>query len=57
MTREIKVGVRLTADGKGFVGEFRVGEKALRKFAAGTRSAARSARETARSTRALEHVE
>ena len=44
MTREIKVGVRLTADGKGFVGEFRVGERALRKFAAGTRSAARSAR-------------
>ena len=40
----------LEADGKGFRGEVRVSEKALRKFTAGTRSAAKSTRETAKST-------
>ena len=53
MPREIKVGLVLEADGKGFRGEVRVSEQALRKFTAGTRSAAKSARATAKSTRQL----
>ena len=54
MPREIKVGLVLEADGKRFRGEVRVSEKALRKFTAGTRSAAKSARETAKSTGQLQ---
>ena len=54
MTKNIELGVRLTADGKGFVGAVTVSDKALRRFTAGGRQAARSARDTARATRGLE---
>ena len=62
MTTDIKLGVRLTADGKGFVGGITVSEKALRrlrgetdKTAASTRGAAgamRQAESAARSSAA-----
>ena len=54
MTKNIELGVRLTADGKGFVGAVTVSDKALRRFTAGGRKAAQSARDTARATRGLE---
>lgn len=37
MAGDITLGVRLTADGRGFVGGVTVSEKALRKFTAGGR--------------------
>ena len=54
MPREIKVGLVLTADGKGFRGEMRVSEKAMRKFSAGARSAAKSSQQAAQATKSLE---
>ena len=54
MAKNIELGVRLTADGKGFVGAVTVSDKALRGFTAGGRKAAQSARDTARATRGLE---
>ena len=54
MAGDITLGVRLTADGKGFVGAVTLSDKALRKFTAGGRQAAKSARETAKATQGLE---
>ena len=53
MPRDIKVGLRLEADGKGFRGELRVSQKAIERFAAGTRSAGRSAQRTTQATASL----
>ena len=53
MPGDIKLGVRLTADGKGFVGGVTISEKALKKFAATGRRAAKTSRDVARSTDAV----
>lgn len=59
MPKELKLGIRLTADGKGFVGEIRVAQKSLDKLTASTgkgRDAnqvySRSAEKTEQATRA-----
>ena len=44
MPKNIKLGVELRADTKGFVGEIRVSEKALDKFAGRAAHAARNVR-------------
>ena len=53
MPRDIKVGLRLEADGKGFRGEIRVSKKAIEQFSASARSAGRSAQRTTRATASL----
>ncbi len=37
MTRDLKLGIRLTADSKGFVGEVRVSKKELDKLTGSSR--------------------
>ena len=41
MTKDIRLWVRLTADGKGFVGEIQIGQKALKQFGVGAQQAER----------------
>ena len=50
MSSDIRVGMRLTADSKGFVGGVTVSDRALRRFSGGTDKAAASARRLARNT-------
>ena len=42
MTKDVRLGVRLTADGKGFVGEIKIGQKALKQFGVGAQQAKRN---------------
>ena len=60
MARDLKLGIRLTADGKGFVGEVRVAQDELHKFAGATDRAgkanqgySRGARDSAAANRRL----
>jgi len=39
MPGDLRVAIRLTADGKGFVGEVRVAKRELDRFVGGTRKA------------------
>ena len=54
MPGDLKVGIRLTADGKGFVGEVRVAKRELDKLAGGTGRADRAATKFSRSARRAE---
>jgi len=49
MPGDLRIGIRLDADGKGFVGEMRVAQRELDRLAGGTRKAGRA---TAAYTRA-----
>lgn len=42
MTKDIKLRVRRTADGKGFVGEIKIGQKALKQFSVDAQQAKRN---------------
>lgn len=42
MAGDLNVGIRLTADGKGFVGEIRVAQRELDKLTGGVRKAGRA---------------
>ena len=46
MTGDLKVGIRLTADGKGFVGEVRVAKRELDKLTGSTGKSSRAGRLT-----------
>ena len=50
MAGNLKLGIRLTADGKGFAGEIRVGQKALDRFTGSTKAQAKAARSATSAT-------
>ncbi len=54
MTNDLKLSLRLTADGKGFVGEVRVADKELRKLTGGVRRGQRAHRDYSRSAKDAE---
>ncbi len=54
MPRDLKLGLKLTADAKGFVGEVRVSKKELDKLTGSTRKGADANRAYTRTTRQTE---
>ena len=52
MPRDLRLGLRLTADGKGFVGEVRVSKKALDDLTGSTKRGAARNREYSQSSQA-----
>ena len=54
MAGDLNVGIRLTADGKGFVGEIRVAQRELDKLTGGTRKAGRANTQYAGTARRVE---